>query len=254
MSPSARSGDGLISARRLTDTLLLAGTLSVLWLTGCQRSEGVPEWKQKWNDAKPRPGEEIEDPPGHRVLGATTEVLDYGRPCCIQASWSVRQVPDCDFRAILRIEVGKVFPLRDGMAALGTCDPTERNPKRGRPTPSFAYLELDPPDYFRWAAPAPGDVYIPFGGEAVLDGDQHAIATLEPTEDAGAQDLKVTVSLSSPSRQDEGFPHLGVGDSFRWGKSQAKIVRVIEPVSRAVGWVEVVLSDGRGRGAAARDR
>jgi hypothetical protein len=31
-------------------------------------------------------------------------------------------------------------------------------------------------------------------------------------------------------------------------------VRVIEPVSDAVGWVEIALSDGRGRGAAARDR
>jgi hypothetical protein len=238
--------------------LLLAGILSGLWLTGCQRSDGVPEWKQKWNDAKERPGQNIWDTrPGwepSRALGAVAEVLDYGPPCRIAASWRVETGAGWDFRATIVIEVGKVFPLRDGMAVLGTCDPMELDPKRGGPSPAGGYLELDPPDYFRWAAPAPGDVYIPFGGEAVLDGDQHAIATLEPTEDAGAQDLKVTVVLSAPSRQDEGFSHLGAGDSFPWGRSQAKIVRVIEPVSRAVGWVEVALSDGRGSGATARDR
>jgi hypothetical protein len=147
-----------------------------------------------------------------------------------------------DFEVRIAVLEHAGFPLPEGMVALDICrDGTDAS---GRHTqPPWAYLDLEPPASIASFALAPGDVYIPFGGEAVLESFQHAVATVEPAREAGADGPSAVVTLSAPFRSDVTHAHLHAGSAFAWGASRATVVRVVEPAADVVGWVEVALSE-----------
>ena len=158
-------------------------------------------------------------------------------------SWGEADAEPTFFEWKAPVRVGGVFPSHAFTAASLGC---VTNP------PNFPFpgviMAFEPSD-FEWAALAHEDVFIPLQGEATLDHEFRATATLDSRGDASA--LSVSVALGAPDASGIEHHALGVGDRFAWGSHGATVVRVVEPqdgVLGAIGWVEVKLSDG------ARDR
>jgi hypothetical protein len=104
--------------------------------------------------------------------------------------------------------------------------------------PPMATIGVDLNNVFR-AAPAPGNVVIPVGGEASIDGIVVQVA-MKP-HDAGAS-TAADVSVGDSSWQlVAAHPALRPGDTFPWGAYDATIVRIVEPDARFVGWLEVTV-------------
>jgi hypothetical protein len=174
------------------------------------------------------------------VRGAGVFVGEFGSPCRLEASWDLARIgppPGLPFQATIVSQVGGIFALPDGMVRLALCEGATMH---GRMMPPLGVLELDPPISLAWAALGEGNVIIPLGGDATLDQEFRATATLEPESDAGL--ASVTVNLTGPSPLPAVHRRLHRGDVFAWGKTQAKIVRIIEPASKLVGWIEIALS------------
>jgi hypothetical protein len=225
--------------------VLLAG-LSRVGI-GCRSPETHTEPPAEWaeSDREASPALDFYGPRGdslpQRVFGASILVREFSSPCRLETTWQVNAKPTQEFLVTLVADKGSVFPMPEHMVSLGGCIPKGTD-ELGRVFPPFAILELRPPAYFDWAAPKPGNVYIPLQGEAILDGDYHATAMLDARDDARSGELSVTVATTSPAKANEDYPHLRPRDSFRWGRSEATVVRVIEPIAKAVGWVEIELS------------
>jgi hypothetical protein len=176
------------------------------------------------------------------VLGAAVDVREYGCPCRLELSWQSSEARAWDFRVNLAIVDKKGFPLPEGMVALDQCTGIQTD-SQGHTDPPFADLDLEPAAGVVALAPVAGDVFIPIGGEATLEGSQHAVATMDSAEDAGGGEGAVTIVLSAPFRSDEPHRHFHETSTFAWGTSLATVVRVIEPSAEVVGWVEVRLSE-----------
>jgi hypothetical protein len=174
------------------------------------------------------------------VFGATILARDFRYPCRLETR-RISSPPGEDFVATILAERGTIFPMPKHLVALGACNPTQTD-DHGRTFPPVGVLELRAPASFDWAAPKPGNVFIPLQGEAILDHDYHATAILDVLGDAGTSALSATITTTRPKEADDQHPHMRPMDSFRWGNRRATVVRIIEPIAKAAGWVEIELT------------
>jgi hypothetical protein len=153
---------------------------------------------------------------------------------------------------IVSAEPGEVFPVRDRMAEVLTCHIFSR------PGPPLvrASLFFDRPAW-KSAAPAPGNVILPYKGEALLDHRYTAALSRPDYDDAGHRILTVLVGDSLGEERGATFVGLRIGDSFRWGGLRATLVRYVEGPrgddAPFMGWAEVKLSDEAGSSVQAED-
>jgi hypothetical protein len=172
-------------------------------------------------------------------------------PCQFDAWWSVATAHET-FRGTIRIPDGSYFPLPGGLAKLEYCADILRAAD-GHLMPPRALLLRDPIPSPAWQSLAEGDVFIPIHeGEASLDQDAYATATIDDPPDAttSASTPSVTIVVVSATQGQSGrYKGLRAGDAFAWGSTRATIVR-FAPVDlltlprrlrRADGWVEVHL-------------
>jgi hypothetical protein len=90
--------------------------------------------------------------------------------------------------------------------------------------------------------PAPDHVILVFGGDTVLtDSVAQATARLEPETGGRPEAASVAVQVTQPGTLGELHHGLRAGDAFAWGPYTALIVRVVEPATPVVGWIEVAL-------------
>jgi hypothetical protein len=160
----------------------------------------------------------------------------------VTGSWSIEDAGSWPFEWRARVRRGGVLPsLSHVMAIIGCGD---YHP--GYDSPGFIYA-LDP-DGFDDVRLAGDDVFIPLEGEATLDHESHATATLETIDPEPG--TYVRISIEEPDASPLTLASLGRGDRFPWGGRLATVVRVIHPTDDllgTIGWVEVRLSE---RGAA----
>jgi hypothetical protein len=183
----------------------------------------------------------------HIVKDAVVEFSDYGKLCRTEVSWRVGERPGLFFQATVDVRRGQVVPLPGGLVSLHYCQPMTQA-LDGHWTPPLAGLVLDPEPSPSVPPLAPGNVFIPLGGEARLDGDLYTRARYLPRGDAG-EPPSVTIFYHSPWFQNR-TPHgtegessgLHDGDGFVWGRTQATVVRIVGPTPGVDGWVEVGLS------------
>jgi hypothetical protein len=173
------------------------------------------------------------------VLGADVDVTSF-EACIVRVGWRVGA--NTHFQATLRA-ADDVFPLAEGLARFSYC--------RGILTvgdhsmPPAAGLLLNPDSSLPRLEP--GDVFIPLGGEATLDGDLYASTHVEQSAPTNGAPLSLSIGVQPSRRSGSAFHGLRAGDSFPWGDSQATVVRIV--ISADViagtlqdGWVEVALS------------
>lgn len=179
----------------------------------------------------------IGGPSGAYITGTTVSVLSFESPCRFEASWGIAEAAEDSFRATFDAREGEVFALHGRLVQLYDCHGVVIH-KDGHASPPGADVFLDPPDQ-AWAGPAPENVVIPLLGDATLDGDAVAHATLERPD--GALPESVTVSVADAMRPPSVHRNLRPLDEFTWGRHRASIVRVVAPDARLVGWVEARL-------------
>jgi hypothetical protein len=169
-------------------------------------------------------------------------------------SWRVDDASSRSFGWSASVPPGAVFASLNGpVAALGCEPPDDRIPLA---TTRVAYYltGLD------WAELEGDDVFVPFDGQAIIDHEVHARATLDAHGDASPP--RVTISVESADVDRAVHPGLGQGDVLPIGRYEATVVRVIEPQSgflAPIGWVEIKLAEGLDAGGhripdAGRDR
>jgi hypothetical protein len=148
------------------------------------------------------------------------------------------------FQWVAAFHEDDVFPVHGAVTELMGCQVFPgRAPVQIR---TYADLLYDPAEY-HWATPSPENVPVPFEGEVIIDQDDHATASMDTPESTyGAVSLgevpTATVRVDRGQR-DEVFSGLRAGSMFAWGDREATVVRLVEPGARAIGWVEVALSD-----------
>jgi hypothetical protein len=197
-------------------------------------------------------GAESPDGPTN-LFGASILVREFGSPCRLEVSWHVGNGSGRELTVVLVIHRQTVFPLPERMINLGACLPAGPD-STGRVFSEYANLNINVPEYFDWVAPKRGDIYIPVGGEAILDHRFHATAVLGEREDASDRGVSATVTITSRDAPDVVNYDLRSGDAFDLGKARATVVRVVEPIARAVGWVEVALSTDDAKHTSARSK
>jgi len=173
--------------------------------------------------------------------GGSIEIRDFRPFCRLDVSWSVFSGPTPHFHAMLDAMEGELLPMPGGFVKINACRGLEMPAPTSRP---YAVLVLDP-----HSADLPplqaNDVFIPLDGDAAFDETFFASARVDPAPDGGPVSVSI-VSRSRSSRGDEGiYSSLREGDSFVWGPTMARIVRIVPLRShngQPAGWVEVQLS------------
>jgi hypothetical protein len=142
--------------------------------------------------------------------------------------------PVCYFASIW-VAPGEVFPLGTRAAKAVDCwiDPPPR-------WSSLTYAP-GPPGFESLAPPRLENVVIAFTGDTVLDGEARAVAQLDPPFAGDPSPATVSVRVTQPSKPAAVHRGLAAGDTFAWGAHEARIVRIVEPTSPVIGWVEVTL-------------
>jgi hypothetical protein len=162
----------------------------------------------------------------------------------IRGSWSIEDAGSRPFEWQARARRGGVLPsLGHVMAILGCGD---YHP--GYDTPGFLYA-FDP-DGFADVMLEGDDVFIPLEGQATLDHQSHATATLETLDPEPG--THVRISIEEPDASPLTLASFGRGDRFPWGGRLATVVRVIHPTDGllgTIGWVEIRLSQRAAPGA-----
>lgn len=173
--------------------------------------------------------------------GGSIEIRDFRPFCRLDVSWSVFSGPTPHFHAMLDALEGELLPMPGGFVKINACRGLEMPAPTSRP---YAVLILDP-DSGDLPPLQANDVFIPLDGDAAFDETFFASARVASAPDGGPVSVSI-VSRSRSSRRDEGiYGSLHEGDSFVWGPTMARIVRIV-PLrahnGQPAGWVEVQLS------------
>jgi hypothetical protein len=179
------------------------------------------------------------------VKGASFEMRDFRSFCRLDVSWPVSTASAAHFHAMIDAQERELIPLPLGLVKVHACRGLMMPAPTSRP---YAILILNP-DVADWPALEPNDVFIPLDGDAALDETFFASARVEPVADGKHALPSVSVSTGARSpRSGDGYREgLHEGDSFPWGDTEARIVRIVSVPERRVGpvgWVEVSLSAG----------
>jgi hypothetical protein len=169
-------------------------------------------------------------------------------------SWQVDDADSRSFEWSALVPRGAAFASLNGLAAALGCVPPDGTTPLTNTRVAYSLTGLD------WAKLEGDDVFVPFDGQAIIDHEVHARATLDARGDASPP--RVTISVESADVDRAVHPGLGHGDVLPMGRYAATVVRVIEPQSGVlapIGWVEINLSEGLAAGGrripdAGRDR
>lgn len=152
-------------------------------------------------------------------------------------SWPIEDAGSPPFEWQARVRRGGVLPSLGHVIAILECE--DYHP--GHDSPGFPYA-FDP-DGFADVMLEGDDVFIPLEGQATLDHESHATATLETIDPEPG--TYVRISIEEPDALPLTLASLGRGDRFPWGGRLATVVRVIHPTDGllgTIGWVEIHLS------------
>jgi hypothetical protein len=96
---------------------------------------------------------------------------------------------------------------------------------------------------FASLAPRKDTVVLAFGGDALLEQEERAVATYGTSNVTGGRAAdSVTVQVTTTSEEQHVHRGMAVGCTFPWGAYRATIVRIVEPSPSVVGWAEVELT------------
>jgi hypothetical protein len=154
------------------------------------------------------------------------------RECRLVASWSL--LDGGPFEWTGWVVAGDVFALRAGLGLAAEC--------HGFVGPhNHEWLEMG----FLPAAPnaahpalAPGDIIVPFDGEASLDHVRATVVLHEPWSEIVP---RVTLTVGDPLGPRSRYVARTRGDEFAWGARAVKIARIVPPHHGVSGWVDVAL-------------
>jgi hypothetical protein len=174
-----------------------------------------------------------------RFDGASIGIVDCltNGGAALVGSWSLDDAGSHPFEWEADARLGGFFPTRGHVGVEVGCG--DEHPQVHSPDVGVA---LDP-DGFAWARLDVGDVFIPIGGKATLDGRFGATASLD---NPGVPSPRITVTTTGPEAPQTSRGGLGPGDTFLWGVARARLVRVVparEGLLGPIGWVEIALSD-----------
>ena len=171
------------------------------------------------------------------LKGAAFDIRDFGLACPIDVSWPLSNERSRRFQAMVLPEKGDLFPLRDGLVELSFCQPLRHQPPVRAP---YAAVVVNP-DTARWPPLAPDEVFIPMRGDATLDETTYVSVRSDRQPDGGVASPFISVFFSSAQAPYRG---LREGDAFRWGDTEARIVRIVRTCDwwDSCGWVVVRLS------------
>ena len=162
-----------------------------------------------------------------------------GRKARMFGSWQVDDADSRSFEWSASVPPGAAFASLNGSAAALGCVPPDGTNPLTHTRVAYSLTGLD------WANLEGDDVFVPFDGQAIIDHEVHARATLDARGDASPS--RVTISVESAGVARAVHPGLGPGDVLPIGRYATTVVRVIEPRSgflAPIGWVEIKLSEG----------
>jgi hypothetical protein len=135
------------------------------------------------------------------------------------------------------VEQGEVFPMDGAIAKVQRCY-TEHDVRYGDDRARLVYL-VSPPGY-ESLAPGAGNVIVPFEEDQLaLAGGLSGRADRERDGRDFLVSDRVTLIIDSPETGEDVHNGLRVGDTFRWGAREARVVRIVTPHPWVIGWVEV---------------
>jgi hypothetical protein len=173
------------------------------------------------------------------VLGAEVDVTSFEAEM-VQVGWHLGS--GTYFQATLG-PGPFVFPLAEGLAKFSYCRGVLTVGNHSLPPAAGILLRPDSP----LPKLAPGDAFIPLGGEATLDGDLYASARVEQSAPTDGGPLSVSIGIKPTRREGTAFHAMHAGDTFPWGENQATLLRIVVSANVVAGiiqdgWVEVALS------------
>jgi hypothetical protein len=204
-------------------------------IAACSRS-GPSDGERQLNLAasSDRVVEDLHDKPV-RLPEGTVQVVSYDDPCKLAFSRSARDAGEDFFRANMFVRKGDLLPLGGHLVQVTDC--RAGGSWGGHGHRSYAGLLMNPTESPS-ATPSPDSAFVPFHGEASIDGTFVARTSRNVPENPGDAP-SVRLSADDAQHASVVYGHLRAGDAFAWGPHQAEVVRIVDEGEGLIGWVEV---------------